>query len=115
MNQLNLMEFDKEATITCDGYLLPNVREGSWKPAIDSEGNVIFECYTLPMDFITVKAYGLTEYISTNHWLIEILGEPIAFSRVEFPVLDALVDDNSVALVKLYRAKKEDTKKGLNE
>lgn len=109
-----MLEGDKmmqEAEVTVDGYLIPNSRKGiKWNPAVDSQGNVIFECYMLPLNFIKIVPREANEYISVNRWIVEVLGEDIGFSRVELPTLDAMTDDNRIALVKLYRAKMEPKK-----
>ena len=101
---------------THEGYEIPRSRqlgllEGqrrAWNPAVDEDGNIVQECYMLPLDFIEIHPYTRKfKHIQTHEFVIGVLGECVGFTRVEFPVLDCTPEDGKVALVKLYRAKME--------
>jgi hypothetical protein len=95
----------KDAVVSCGGYILPKPRDYQWYPALDDEGEIIYECYTIPLNFITVSPAPESHDIYLHRFFVTVLGEEIGFSRVEFPVLDASTTGRQVALVKLYRAK----------
>ena len=88
-----------------DGYTLPEPRDYEWYPAIDDAGEIIYECYTLPMHFVTIISPLTTKYILLHLFVVSVLGMEIGCSRVEFPTLDASNTEQQIALVKLYRAK----------
>ena len=102
-------EMMEKAITTCNGYVLPKARERPWEPMLDKEGNIVLECFVLPLGFIKIIPFSTNKwgeiYTTINKFIVEVLGEEIGFSKVEFPTLDASYTGREIALVRLYRAK----------
>lgn len=76
-------------------------------PLVDASGEIVMECWELPLNIVKFKGTSRKPIISTRNFTVEILGNDYGFRNVEFPVLDVMSDTNEVALVKLYRCKLE--------
>jgi hypothetical protein len=96
-----------------NGYKLPPLHTEHYingdEPILNKEtGEYELECWELPINIVRIWPQDIDRVTPTNwHFIVDILGVHMGFSRVEFPVIDT-VDDQKPLIVKLYRAKFEE-------
>ena len=103
--------------ICWNGYKIPpatskeygdNRQRKGINPLVDVSGEIVIECWELPLNIVKFKGTSRKPIISTRNFIVEILGNDYGFRNIEFPILDAMSNTDEVALVKLYRCKFEE-------
>ena len=100
---------DRRYAREIDGYLVPVSIpiEAAKHIAVGEDGNVVLERFVFPMQWLSVSQAPGELNILPWRWVANILGDNVGLSRIEFPILDAMVYDpeREPALVTVYRAK----------
>jgi len=100
---------DRRYAREIDGYLVPVSipMEAAKHITVGEDGNVVLERFVFPMQWLSVSQAPGELHILPWRWVVNILGDKVGLSRIEFPILDAMVYDpeREPALVTVYRAK----------